>query len=444
VLQTVDTEPRRLSAYDEHADPAMLSQIRTLAAQLRGLRVIHVNATPDGGGVAEILHSLVPLLQDLQIDAHWYVLPPDDGFFSVTKQLHNWLQGAPGEIDRAEQQTYQAYLERQARQMDQLAADIWVIHDPQPLALRTLVPLRGRAVWRCHIDCSTPNGGVKKYLLPWIQRYDRALFSMPEYVLPGVSADRVRIVYPAIDPVTAKNRPMSLSEARAILAGLDVDPTRPLVTQVSRFDRWKNPWEVVDAYRLAKRRVPALQLALVGTFAADDDPEGLKIYRDVREYAGPDSDAHLFTDPRQVGSREVNAFQTASSVIVQRSTREGFGLTVTEAMWKQRPVIATPVGGINVQIQDGHNGYLVESAEACAARIVRLLKDPQLVEEIGGAAHRSIRERFLVPRLVSDALQFVPRPRHGPGRYERDRLVARNSPVSPVASTYVTRTWLPR
>jgi trehalose synthase len=324
----------------------------------------------------------------------------------VTKQLHNWLQGYPGEIGLHHQRTYSTYLEHLAAQMSELDADVWVIHDPQPLPLRALVPLRGAAIWRCHIDCSTPNGGVHEYLLPWIQGYDRALFSMPEYVLPDLRPEQIRIVHPAIDPLTPKNERLTQSEARNILAQLGIDAARPLLTQVSRFDPWKNPWQVIDAYRLTKRVVPEVQLALVGTFAADDDPEAPEIYRATREYAGHDPDVHFFTDPVRVGPREVNAFQSASSVILQRSTREGFGLTVAEAMWKARPVVASPVGGITVQIKDGQNGYLVNSAEGCAEHIVRLLTDAHLAEAVGAAAQASVRERFLMPRLVSDHLRL--------------------------------------
>jgi trehalose synthase len=384
----------------------MIAQIRADAVPLRGLRVVHINATADGGGVAEILRSLVPLLRDVGLDACWYVLPPDDDFFAVTKQLHNWLQGHPGDIEPHHQLTYSTYLERLAAQMSELDADVWVIHDPQPLPLRALVPLRGAAIWRCHIDCSTPNGGVHEYLLPWIQGYDQALFSMPEYVLPGLRPEQIRIVHPAIDPLMPKNERLTQSEAKTILAQLGIDTARPLLTQVSRFDPWKNPWQVIDAYRLTKRVVPEVQLALVGTFAADDDPEAPGIYRATREYAGQDPDVHFFTDPVRVGPREVNAFQSASSVILQRSTREGFGLTVTEAMWKARPVVASPVGGITVQIKDGQNGYLIDSAEGCAEQIVRLLTDADLAKAIGAAARASVRERFLMPRLVGDHLQL--------------------------------------
>jgi trehalose synthase len=229
---------------------------------------------------------------------------------------------------------------------------------------------------------------------------------MPEYVLPGVSSEQTRIVYPAIDPLATKNRALSMDDAKAILASLGIDPLRPLLTQVSRFDPWKNPWQVVDTYRLTKRAVPEVQLALVGTFAADDDPEAPKIYESIREYVGSDPDVHLFTDPELVGALEVNAFQSASNVILQRSTREGFGLTVTEAMWKARPIVATPVGGITVQIVDGENGYLAESSDECSARVVEVLSHPELAERIGTAAQRSVRQRFLLPRLLDDDLQL--------------------------------------
>src|SRR5215212_10466773 len=360
MLHYVEVSPRPLTAYERLIPGALLREVQSLAASLRGCRVVHINATPQGGGVAEILHSLVPLLQSVGVDANWYVLPPDDAFFEVTKQLHNWLQGAPGRVAARHKRTYQGYLERLAAQMRDLAADVWVVHDPQPLPLIALAPLQGRTIWRCHIDCSTPNGGVREYLLPWMQQYDRAVFSMPEYVLGPLPAEQVRIVHPAIDPLTAKNRRLSLAQAQRILAGLGIDPSRPLVTQVSRFDPWKNPRQAVDAYRLAKREIPGIQLALVGVFSAKDDPEAPGIYADVVRYAAGDPDIHLFTDAGHVGQPEVNAFQRGSDVILQRSRRAGFGLVVAEAMWKARPVVATPVGGITVQIQDGVNGFLTE------------------------------------------------------------------------------------
>jgi trehalose synthase len=406
MLQCVELPRRPLTAYQRFIPATLRREIVDLGASLRGCRVVHVNATPAGGGVAEILRSLVPLLQSVGVDASWCVLPPDDAFFEVTKRFHNWLQGHPGRISARDKGTYHAYLERLAAQMQHLDADVWVVHDPQPVALVSLAPLRGRTIWRCHIDCSTPNGHVREYLLPWIRQYDRAIFSMPEYVLGPLSAEQVRIVYPAIDPLTPKNRRLARARARAILAGLGIDPARPLVAQVSRFDPWKNPWQAVDAYRLAKREVPGLQLALVGVFAAKDDPEGPRVYQEVADYAGADPDVHLFTDPARVDQHEVNAFQMGADVVLQRSLREGFGLVVAEAMWKARPVVATPVGGITVQIEDGVNGFLTEDTETCAERIVALLRDQRLARRIQRAARATVRERFLMPRLLRDHLRL--------------------------------------
>ena len=406
MLQRVKTSALPLAAYQGHVDHGLPAQIEALAGGLRGLRVVHINATPEGGGVAEMLRSLVPLSRAVGLDARWYVLPPDEAFFGVTKRMHNWLQGRPGHPTAGDKRTYLDYLARLAKRMEKLRADVWIVHDPQPLPLRSLVPLRGAAAWRCHIDCSTPNQQVQAHLLPWMRDYDRAVFSMPEYASGDLPPGLSQIQHPAIDPLTLKNRPLGLGEAQSILDGLGIDPQRPLVTQVSRFDPWKNPWQAVDAYRLAKREVPGLQLALVGVFSAKDDPEGPKIYRSVLRHARRDPDIHLFTDPRRVGQREVNAFQAGSTAILQRSVREGFGLTVTEAMWKGRPVIATPVGGIKLQIRDAENGFLAATTEDCAERIVRLIRNPNLARAVGEAARSSVRERFLLPRLLLDDLRL--------------------------------------
>jgi trehalose synthase len=351
------------------------------------------------------LRSLVPLTRDLGLHAAWYTLPPDSGFFTVTKHFHNGLQGGPGELAPRHRQIYADYLERLAGQMRGMDADVWIIHDPQPLALRELVPLRGGAIWRCHIDCSTPNPGVRDYLLPWVHTYDRVLFSMPEYTLPDLLPEQVRTVYPAIDPLAAKHRPRRSGRQKSVLEGLGIDSTRPLVSQVSRFDPWKNPWQVVDVYRRARREIPSLQLAMAGVFAAKDDPEGPRMYRAIREYVGSDPDVHLFTDPARVGWREINALQSGSSVVLQRSAREGFGLTVTEAMWKGRPVVGTPVGGIKAQIRHAENGFLVDTTTEFAELVVRLVRDRQRAKLIGEAARRSVRERFLLPRLLADELR---------------------------------------
>jgi trehalose synthase len=279
-LQRVETAAVRLEAYRDHVQPALLTQIRALAAPLRGARVVHIKATPNGGGVAEILRSLVPLSRDLGLDAHWYVLPPDVGFFNVTKKLHNWLQGQPGEFTSEERRTYATYLQRVADNMGEMAADVWIIHDPQPLPLRSLAPLRGATIWRCHIDCSTPNAKVRDYLLPWVLGYDRALFSMPQFVLPYMSREQARVVYPAIDPLTSKNCYLPINEAHAILANFGIDTRRPLVAQISRFDPWKNPWQALMRIALPSARSRDSSSHWSACSQPRDDPEGPRVYRD--------------------------------------------------------------------------------------------------------------------------------------------------------------------
>jgi trehalose synthase len=405
VLTTIDTMPRSIASYRHLLDRDLFDRIQTMGSDLGGLRVAHINATGKGGGVAEILATLIPLSRSVGVDAVWYVLPPDDEFFQVTKRIHNWMQGKAGHLSRQDREVYLAYSERVAKQMRDLSADVWVVHDPQPLALRELVPLEGPSIWRCHIDCSAPNGGVCEFLLPWMRGYDRALFTLPAFCLNGLAERQVAMELPAIDPLAPKNRRLGKAHAREILTSLGLDMKRPLITQVSRFDPWKNPWEVVDSYRLAKEQIPTLQLALIGVFEASDDPEGPAIYESVRRHAGDDPDIHLYTDPTRVGPIEINAFQTASTAILQRSTREGFGLVVTEAMWKRAPVIGTPIGGIAVQIQDGQNGFLASTAEECAARIVELVRNPRLASSIGEAGRESVRHRFLMPRVLRDELE---------------------------------------
>jgi trehalose synthase len=405
-LTEVYSRRAHLADYINCMSAKQRSDLDQLAAAGRGLRVVHISSTSAGGGVAELLHSLVPLSRAVGIDAHWYVLPPDGSFFHVTKQLHNWLQGGPGTFGTRRRATYLRYLEQLTAAVNELRADVWVIHDPQPLALRALVPLQGPAIWRCHIDCSTPNRQVRDQLMPWIRDYDRVIFSIPQFRLPGLDPQQVVIVSPAIDPLADKNRPLAPSEAHQTLTRLGIDPKRPLIAQIARFDRWKGHAEAVRIFRRARASVSGLQLALVGTFMANDDPEAPKVYAEVHRLASEDPDVHLFTDPVSVGATQINAFQVASNVVLQRSSREGFGLTVTEAMWKGRPVIARPVGGITTQIEHGHSGFLIDSADDAAEQVVDLLRAPTRARRIGAAARRRVRNRFLLPRLLVDDLRL--------------------------------------
>jgi trehalose synthase len=407
-MGTIDVDSAPFDKYESLIEADARQEILSAAQSLNGLRVVHVNATPRGGGVAEILRSLVPMMRGLGIDASWWALEADEGFFTVTKRLHNGLQGKVTSLCRDDIECYWLHNERAASAIEMAfgSADILVAHDPQVMAIPAFLRNGTRSVWHCHIDLTAPSEDVQARLLPLTQYYARCLVSMPQYAA-GLPLERTVAFPPAIDPFAAKNRHLPLNEARARLACLGIDCQRPLVTQVSRFDLWKDPLGVVDAYRLVKRQVPELQLALVGALTAMDDPEGAEVWRLVSSYAGDEPDIHIYPQP-EIGGDEatVNAFQTASNVVVQKSVREGFGLTVTEAMWKGTPVIGGDCGGIRLQIEDGVNGYLVSNAVECAERIVDLLDDPQRAKLMGVAARESVRRRFLMPRLLLDYLRL--------------------------------------
>ena len=391
----------------------MVDNLVVLARQVRHLRFVHVNSTAFGGGVAEILQSLVPFMNSLDVETERMVINPEPEFFLVTKKIHNLLQGAEGELSPQEWEIYRETLRQVAQdvQARALKADVWFLHDPQLLPLAQVLPREADEVrlWVCHIDLTAPNRRLMESLEPLTREYDGLLFSLQSYVPDGLRQEiPIHIVPPAIDPLTVKNTPLNQEEAWKLVAAMGLDPGRPLVTQVSRFDLWKDPWGVVQAFRLAREAVPGLQLAMLGLSQATDDPEGLGVLQSVTELAADDPDIHLYFDATGLpGSIDqvVNAFQVASSVIIQKSTREGFGLTVSEGMWKGRPVIGGDVGGIRLQIEDGKNGYLVSSPEECAQRLVRLLKAPKLRARLGQAAREKVRQNFLLPRLALDYLQ---------------------------------------
>ncbi|MFQ6019240.1 MAG: glycosyltransferase [Dehalococcoidia bacterium] len=405
-MQRINLARRSFKRYRAIIDADTRRAIRTAARNLRGLSVAHINAAPKGGGVAEILTSLVPLMEDLGLEASWWALEPDERFFTVTKSIHNGLQGKPTTLSQEDISHYWYHNGRTAAEIKNKigAPDVIVLHDAQVLPMASFLDGNSQLVWHCHVDLSAPDETVRSLIAPATHLYSRCILSMPDYIMAGMPADKVSVFPPAIDPLTRKNAPLSLATARCIIRALGVDTSRPLITQVSRFDRWKDPWGVIDAYRLAKRRVPQIQLALVGILMAQDDPEGASMLDSVRSYAGDDPDIHLFADPQVINDNDVtvNAFQTASTVIVQKSTREGFGLTVTEAMWKGTPVIGGDCGGIRLQIEDGVTGYLVSSPRQCAKRILQLLASPEEAKVMAAAARKNVRQRFLLPRLLLD------------------------------------------
>lgn len=406
MLQRIHVGRQSVAPYEASVGPEVIHQLRLLGSALRGARVLHVNATPYGGGVAEILRSEIPLLRDLGLEAEWQVITGDETFFRVTKAIHNGLQGARRELTATEQEIYLAHSVRNARLLED-NYDLIFIHDPQPLALRHFHgPGRARWVWRCHIDMSEPNPEVWAFLRPYVADYDAAVFTLGAFVPSDFPVERVEIIPPAIDPESPKNLELDPDLARRVLHWVGVDLERPFITQVSRFDPWKDPLGVIAAYRLVKKEVPDVQLALVGSMALDD-PEGWEIYRQVQEAARDDPDIQLFTNLTGVSNIEVNAFQRLSRVIIQKSVREGFGLAVSEALWKGTPVVAGRAGGIPLQVQDGVSGFLVDSVEACAERTVWLLRHPEEARAFGARGREHVRKHFLLPRLIADELRLA-------------------------------------
>ena len=398
----VEVGERSLEAYRVVLSDGLYDDVRSLAKDLRGARIAHVNATANGGGVAEILQSIIPLYRDIGIDTTWLVIGGNQRFFSHTKQLHNTLQGSVHRFERADWDHYLKWNARQAK------ADLWdydvvFIHDPQPAGIRQFAPPTGaRWVWRCHIDTSEPNREAWGTIRDMVNGYDAAIFSTADFVGPGLTLPRIEVIAPAIDPLTPKNMPMPEDEARAVVANYGVDPDRPFISQVSRFDPWKDPLGVVACFGMLKEKHPALQLALLGNFA-DDDPEGQVIFRELEQAVRDVPDVKIITDLTDL----VNPFQALSQVVLQKSTREGFGLTVAEALWKGTPVVAGNVGGIRLQIVDGAGGFLVNSVEECAAKVDYLLLNEDERIALGNAGRERVRAKFLMPRLLRDELTLV-------------------------------------
>jgi trehalose synthase len=377
--------------------------LRALAEPLAGARVLHLNATPYGGGVAEILRSEVPLLRDLGLSADWKIVTGDKEFFSVTKTMHNALQGARRTLTDHEREIYLTYSTRNARLLEE-EYDLIVAHDPQPLAMPQFHGRAGaRWIWRCHIDTSEPNPELWGFLRPYLDDYDAAVFTLEDFVPPAFPVGRVEVIPPAIDPESPKNIEIPSKIALRLLGWLGVELGKPLLTQVSRFDPWKDQPGVIEAYRMVKEEVGDLKLALVGSMALDD-PEGWEVYRQIKDAARKDPDIDIFTNLTGVSNVEVNAFQRFSDVCVQKSIREGFGLVVSETLWKETPVVAGEAGGIPLQMRGGAGGFLVGSVEECAEKVLHLLRNPEEGEELALWGKELVRERFLLTRLIADEL----------------------------------------
>lgn len=406
MLEPVEVGSRTLASYRGLAPDHLIDELRREAEPLRGARVLHVNATPYGGGVSELLRSVVPLLNDLGLVADWRIIRGDEAFFQVTKAIHNGLQGAAIDLTEAQQAAYLRWSGTNAEAFRE-QYDFVFLHDPQPAAL---LSLRGKGsarwIWRCHIDTSEPHPPIWAFLRPFLADYDAAVFTMSEFVPPDMPTSRVAIIPPAIDPCSPKNLALPRDTARQILEWLGVPTTRQVVTQVSRFDPWKDPAGLIRAYRMVREERPETELVLAGSLALDD-PEGWEVYRAVRREAGGDPGIHVFSNLVGVGNIEVNALQLLSDVVVQKSIREGFGLVVSETLWKGTPVVAGRAGGIPLQMADGVGGILVDSVEGCAAAVRDLLADRARARSLGEAGRERVREHFLVPRLILNQLQLM-------------------------------------
>jgi trehalose synthase len=407
VQQRVNPGNKSLADYRSIVRRELYDEVVTLGERLRGKRVLHVSATSFGGGVAEILYTLVPLMRDVGLDAEWDIMFGSEPFFNVTKSFHNALQGAEYELTVEDRAIFEEYnrMSAEALQKSGEEWDIILVHDPQPALLKYfsggLSPAT-KWIWRCHPDLSTPNREVLDYLVPHIADYDAQIYTMQEYTPPDVHLPGLTLIPPAIDPLSPKNMALSADDARYIVNQFGVDANRPFMVQVSRFDPWKDPLGVIDAYRLVKEQVPDVQLVLIGSMA-HDDPEGWDYWYKTVNYADGDRDIFLFSNLTNVGAIEVNAFQSIADVVIQKSIREGFGLVVSEALWKARPLVAARVGGIPMQV-DGGGGILIDTIPEAADACVKILKDPEFARQIGRLGKEHVREHYLSPRQLRDNL----------------------------------------
>lgn len=386
----------------------LLDEIYALAEPLVGFRVLHLNTTAKGGGVAGLLAMLLPPLRELGIEHDWRVVPLNPSSCVLMAKLTDMLQGGePGEVSAEEDVAFLADLERAGFGLTKERADLFYVHDIQLAPLAKLNPELRPAVWFCHLDTARPNSRAERYMRTFLDPYELCVFNTPASVFKGMPAGRARVINLGIDPFVPKNAPLRREEGLGIMKRCGVDAERPVITQVSRFGRWKNPWQAVDAYRLVKRERPDVQLALVGAMEAADDVKALEILSELREHAAGGPDIHLLHDPFLIREAEVNAFQRYSTVVLQRSSREGFGFTATEAMWKEQPVIGTSATGLSYQIVHGETGFVADETEACAAYALTLMEDRDLSRKLGEQAREHVRKRFLLPVAVRDYLRAV-------------------------------------
>jgi trehalose synthase len=395
-----------LDSYAAVTGGDVIRHLQQLSSSLRGKSVVHVNSTRVGGGVAEILEKLVPLSRELGIDARWEVITGDSAFYQCTKSLHNAIQGDQISIPETQLNHFREVNEQNANQLRPILeeADFVFIHDPQPAALLQYCKARkGKWIWRCHIDASHPHRRTWRFVEQFVRGYDASIFSLPQFVQPMPHPSY--IISPSIDPLSDKNTDLTQGELDSVRTHFGINPEAPMIAQISRFDRFKDPVGVIAAYKLAKSYIPNLQMVLAGG-GATDDPEGEAVINEVRLAAGNDPDIKILLLPPDA-HRTINALQRLADIVLQKSTKEGFGLTVTEALWKGKPVIGGDTGGIRLQVINFHTGFLVNTPEGAALRIRYLLNQRQKREEMGLKGKEFVRENFLLTRQLREHLTLM-------------------------------------
>ncbi|MBD3252041.1 glycosyltransferase [Candidatus Uhrbacteria bacterium] len=408
-LQKVSIERRSIRKYRSFFNANELKRFNPLRKELNGKRILHVNATPIGGGVAEMLQTLIPLQDDIGLKSDWYVIDAPARFFVITKEIHNGLQGKQFTLKKSDLDFYRSVNRELGTALSKMNYDIAVIHDPQPMALIGSYH-QPPMISRIHIDLSSPDRKLLKFLYPYLSAYEKTVFSLKAFAPKGLRNDQIVVLPPAIDPLNKKNQAFGLQKSRKMLKKLGLNICRPIVSQVSRFDPWKNPLGVVEAYQKTKKQIPDVQLILMGIRRAKDDPEAVKIYKQVEKATKGDPDIHLFHDAKQLApytnEEVVNAIQVASDIILQLSIREGFGLTVTEAMWKGSVVIGGPAAGIRSQITDQKDGFIASTPSVAAKDMVRILKHPKSEAKIGKAAQKTVRSKHLITHQLLAHLEL--------------------------------------
>lgn len=407
MLQKIGLPEKKLESYKAVIDEPLFQEITGLRHDLHSLRVCHISSTPFGGGISEVLFSIIPLERDIGINADWYTMQADDQIIKIVKMIHNGLQGATCEISNADKQLYLQFNNNIARDFPFGDYDIVIVHSHNLLALPYFAQsAKARWIWRCHLDTSNAGEAIWSFLKSIIAEYHGAIFTLKEFVPLELNMPLVAIVPPAIDPLSLKNRDIPLDQCSDFANDLGLDTSRPILLHVSRLDPWKDPLGTIQCYFLAKEKLPDLQLVIISSLTLDD-PETFSTLHLVDREASKDEDVHVYTNIDGIGDIEVNALQRICTVGILKSLREGFGLSVSEILWKQRPVLGSRVGGIPLQLSGSLDYCLVDDIDECSSKLVKLATDPAFSREMGRTGHETVRKNFLSPRLLRDELKLM-------------------------------------